>query len=156
MRTRGFTLVEVMVTLAIVGMLASVAIPLGKMAVQRGKELELKQALREIRGGIDAYKRAGEQGRIEIAADASGYPPGLDVLVDGVANAQDPNKAKIYFLRRLPRDPFYPDSSAPAVQSWGVRSYASPPEDPQAGDDVFDVYTYTKGVGLNGVPYREW
>ena len=110
-----------MVTLAIVGMLATVAIPLGRMAVQRAKEIELRQALREIRAGIDAYKRAGEQGRIEVPADGSGYPPNLDVLVDGVENARDPNKTKIYFLRRLPRDPFYPDSSAPAVKASEMR-----------------------------------
>jgi general secretion pathway protein G len=156
MRNRGFTLVELMVSVAIVGMLATVAIPLGKMAAQRTKEAELRLALRELRTGIDAYKRAGELGRIEIAADASGYPPSLDVLVGGVENAKDPNKGKIYFMRHLPRDPFYPDSAAPPAQSWGLRSYASSADDPQAGDDVYDVYTIAKGVGLNGVPYRQW
>jgi general secretion pathway protein G len=156
MRARGFTLVELMVVLAIVGLLATVAVPLGKMATQRLKEAELREALRDLRIGIDAYKRAAELGRILVKADESGYPPNLEVLVNGVDDARDPNKAKIYFMRHLPRDPFFPDSAAPAAESWGLRSYKSPPDDPQPGDDVFDIYTYAKGAGLNGVPYREW
>jgi general secretion pathway protein G len=156
MRARGFTLVELMVVLAIVGLLATVAVPLGKMATQRLKETELREALRDLRIGIDAYKRAAELGRILVKADESGYPPNLEVLVNGVDDARDPNKAKIYFMRHLPRDPFFPDSAAPAAESWGLRSYKSPPDDPQPGDDVFDIYTYAKGAGLNGVPYREW
>jgi general secretion pathway protein G len=156
MRARGFTLIELMVVLAIVGLLATVAVPLGKMATQRLKEAELREALRDLRIGIDAYKRAAELGRILVKADESGYPPNLEVLVNGVDDARDPNKAKIYFMRHLPRDPFFPDSAAPAAESWGLRSYKSPPDDPQPGDDVFDIYTYAKGAGLNGVPYREW
>jgi general secretion pathway protein G len=156
MRTRGFTLIELMVVLAIVGLLATVAVPLGKMATQRLKEAELREALRDLRTGIDAYKRAAELGRILVKADESGYPPNLEVLVNGVDDARDPNKGKIYFMRHLPRDPFFPDSAAPAAESWGLRSYKSPPDDPQPGDDVFDIYTYAKGAGLNGVPYREW
>jgi general secretion pathway protein G len=156
MRTRGFTLIELMVVLAIVGLLATVAVPLGKMATQRLKEAELREALRDLRTGIDAYKRAAELGRILVKADESGYPPNLEVLVNGVDDARDPNKAKIYFMRHLPRDPFFPDGAAPAAESWGLRSYKSPPDDPQSGDDVFDIYTYAKGAGLNGVPYREW
>jgi general secretion pathway protein G len=156
MRARGFTLIELMVVLAIVGLLATVAVPLGKMATQRLKETELREALRDLRIGIDAYKRAAELGRILVKADESGYPPNLEVLVNGVDDARDPNKAKIYFMRHLPRDPFFPDSAAPAAESWGLRSYKSPPDDPQPGDDVFDIYTYAKGAGLNGVPYREW
>jgi len=156
MRTRGFTLIELVVVIAIVSLLATVAVPLGKMATQRVKESELRTALRDLRTGIDAYKRAADEGRIMVEASTSGYPPTLDVLIEGVEDARDPNKAKIYFMRRLPRDPLYPDSAAPPAETWGLRSYKSPPDDPQPGDDVFDIHSLATGVGLNGVPYREW
>jgi general secretion pathway protein G len=156
MRTRGFTLIELVVVIAIVSLLATVAVPLGKMATQRVKEAELRTALRDLRTGIDAYKRAAEEGRIMVEASTSGYPPTLDALIEGIEDARDPNKAKIYFMRRLPRDPLYPDSAAPPAETWGLRSYKSPPDDPQPGDDVFDIHSLATGVGLNGVPYREW
>ena len=157
MRARGFTLIELVITVAIVGLLATAAIPLGKMATQRFKETELRTALRELRTGIDTYKRAAEEGRIAVEADTSGYPASLDLLVDGVDDIRDPEKAKkIYFMRRLPRDPFFPDSAAKPADTWGLRSYKSPPSDPQPGDDVYDVHSLSQGVGLNGVPYREW
>jgi len=156
MRARGFTLVELIVVIAIVALLATVAMPLEKMTTQRFKESELRQALRDLRNGIDAYKRAAEEGRIIVDVNTSGYPPTLDALVNGVEDASDPNKRKIYFMRRIPRDPLYPDSAAPPAESWGLRSYKSPPDDPQPGDDVYDIHSLAKGVGLNGVPYREW
>lgn len=145
---RGFTLVEMLVTLAILALLASLALPLSELSVQRAQERELRHALRVLRGAIDAYKDAADANRIERKADASGYPPSLEVLVEGVKDAKDPKGAKIYFLRRIPRDPFGED--------WGLRSYASPPDDPEPGKDVFDVYSRSEGIGLNGVPYREW
>lgn len=157
MRTRGFTLIELVITVAIVGLLATAAMPLGKMAAQRLRETELRSALREIRTGIDAYKRAAEEGRVAIEADKSGYPASLDLLVSGVDDQRDPNKErKIYFMRRIPRDPFFPDSSANPGETWGLRSYASAPSAPQPGDDVYDVHSVSQGVGLNGVPYRDW
>ena len=156
MRERGFTLVELVITVAIIGLLATVAMPLGKMATQRMREADLRAALREIRTGIDAYKQAADEGRIVVEADTSGYPRSLDDLMNGVEDAHDPNRPKIYFLRRLPRDPLFPDSSAPAATTWGLRSYKSPPSDPQPGDDVYDVHSLSQGVGLNGVAYREW
>jgi general secretion pathway protein G len=153
----GFTLIELVITLAIVGLLASAAMPLASMAMKREKETELRSALREIRSAIDAYKLAGEQGRVLIEADTTGYPPNLEVLVNGVEDARNAKSGvMIYFLRRLPRDPFYPDGNAPAAQTWGLRSYASPPDNPQAGDDVYDVYSLSPGKGMTGVPYREW
>jgi general secretion pathway protein G len=156
MRVRGFTLIELVVTLALLGVLAMMAAPMAELAVQRSREQELRGALREIRMAIDRYKRAAEQGLIARSLGASGYPPNLDVLVQGVANLQDPKGGRIYFLRRLPRDPFVSTEAAMSATGWGLRSYASAPDDPQEGDDVFDVYSRTPGIGLNGVPYREW
>ena len=156
MRARGFTLVELVVTLAILGLLASAAMPLAKLVAQREKEADLRVALREIRAGLDAYKVAADTGHIQRELGSSGYPPDLKSLYVGVEDAASPDKKKLYFLRRIPRDPFFPDGSVPTEQSWGLRSYASPPDDPQPGDDVYDVHSLASGKGLNGVPYREW
>lgn len=152
----GFTIIELVVTLAIVGILASAALPLAELAVRRSKETDLRQALREIRTAIDAYKAATVDGRVAKAADATGYPPSLDVLVAGVDDAKDPGKRKIYFLRRVPRDPFHAEADATAIETWGKRSYESSPDNPRPGKDVFDVYSTSEGTGINGVAYREW
>ncbi len=155
-RGRGFTLIELAITVAIVGLLSTMALPLVQLTVQRVKEQELKAALREIRSGLDAYKLASDEGRVQTEADASGYPPTLEALVEGVEDARDPEAARIYFLRRVPRDPFFPDGSVPASQTWGLRSYQSPPEDPQPGDDVYDVHSMSAGTALDGSLYRDW
>lgn len=155
-RSSGFSLVELMITLAILALLASVAVPFAQLAQQRHKEGELREALRQIRTALDAYRQAVKEGRVDAAADSSGYPPDLDVLWKGVADKSRPDAVKIYFLRRLPRDPFFPDASAPAAETWGLRSYASPPDAPEPGRDVFDVYSLSTATGLNGLPYREW
>jgi len=112
--------------------------------------------LREIRDAIDAYKQASDDGRIVKIVGTTGYPKTLDVLVDGIDDSKSPTKAKIYFMRRLPRDPFSSNPALSPAATWGKRSYASPPDSPQDGDDVYDVYSLARGVGLNGVPYREW
>jgi len=153
---KGFTLIEMVVTVAIIGILATIAVPLAEITVQRSKEAELRNALRQIREAIDAYKRATDEGRILKNATESGYPKKLDDLVMGVPDAHSPADSKIYFLRRLPRDPFQSDSSTPASRTWSKRSYASPPNQPREGDDVFDVASVSERVGLNGVPYKEW
>ena len=155
-RHSGFTLVEVLIAVAIVAALASIALPLAELQVQRQRERDLRQALREVREAIDAYKRASDEGRIERAADKSGFPPTLRALVDGVADAKNPKSAKLYFLRRVPRDPYATDPQVPAHETWGLRASSSPADDPLAGADVFDVYSLKPGVGMNGVPYRQW
>ena len=155
-RSAGFTLIELLVTLAIVALLASAALPLAEVTVQRGKEQELRRALREIREGLDRYRHAVEEGRIERASGASGYPAKLSTLVEGIRDARHPGGARLYFLRRIPRDPFARDPGLPPEQTWGLRSHASPPDNPQPGEDVFDVYSLSGATGLNGIPYREW
>ena len=155
-RPGGFTIIELVITLAIVGLLASAAIPLASMVVKREKESELRTALRDIRTAIDAYKDAAESGRVQVEADASGYPPDLKALYEGVEDFTSPDKKLLYFMRRLPRDPFFPDASAAPEDTWGTRSYASPPTDPQPGSDVFDVHSLSPDRGLNGVPYHDW
>jgi len=145
-------LVELVVTLAIVGLLASAAFPLASVSVQRTKEQDLRRALIDIRSALDRYKRLADLGHIEKQPGASGYPPALNVLVDGVKDTKDPDARLIYFLRKLPADPFN-NSESP---SWGLRSYESSSLDPQEGDDVFDVYSLSSSSGLNGVAYATW
>ena len=153
---RGFTLIELMVVIAIIGILATMAMPMIELARVRSDESELRTALRQIRTGLDDYRKAWDEGRIEKKVGASGYPPSLDVLVNGVRDIKQPNDVRIYFLRRLPRDPFFSDKTTPAEQTWGLRSYASPPDEPAPGADVFDVYSLSGRTGLNGIPSRNW
>lgn len=157
LRTResGFTFIELMVTLAIMAVLVMVATPMARLSIQRDRERELRVALTEIRDALDAYKRASDQGRIQMRIGESGFPGSLEQLVEGVEDQRNPNRRTLYFLRRLPRDPMADPSMAPE-ETWGLRSYASPPDDPSEGEDVFDVYSKSEKIGLNGVPYREW
>jgi general secretion pathway protein G len=156
MRRRGYTLVELLVVLAVLGLLASMAMPLAEVTVQREKERELKRALWEIRDAIDDWRRAREQGVIAGAAASPPYPPNLQALVRSESEAQVVQGGRVLrFLRRIPRDPFS-DPSIPAELGWGLRSYMSSADEPQAGADVFDVYSRSSAVGLNGVPLRQW
>lgn len=152
----GFTLIELVITLAIVGLLSAMAVPAIELAAQRHREQELRLALRELRKGIDAYKQAVDDGRIARTVGDSGYPPNLRVLVEGVPDMLSPNRRKIYFLRRIPRDPMARDQGLTPEQSWGLRSYESDPDNPSQGRDVYDVYSLSTGQGINGVPYRDW
>jgi general secretion pathway protein G len=152
----GFTLIELVITVAIIALLASVAMPLNELVVQRAKEHDLRRALRDIREAIDSYKQASDDGRIPKRVGEPGYPKRLEDLVEGVEDQKSPRKERMYFLRRIPRDPFASDPDLTAAATWGKRSYSSPPDAPREGDDVFDVYSLATGTGINGRPYREW
>lgn len=145
---KGFTLIELLITVAILAVLASVALPLNELVLQRAKEQDLRRALRDIREAIDAYKQAADEGRIAKKVGESGYPRRLEDLVAGVEDQKHPKKERIYFLRRLPQDPF--------GETWGLRAYASPPEEPKEGEDVYDVFSRSERTGINGRPYRQW
>ena len=159
---KGFTLIELVVTVAIVGVLASAVLPVLQLSVQRVKENALRANLREIREAIDAYKKLAdvENGPIKKIVGQTGYPPNLNVLVEGVIDEKDPNKRKIRFLRRIPLDPMQPvnevNNTNGVISNWGLRSYASEANDPREGDDVYDVYSTSKQVGINGLPYANW
>jgi general secretion pathway protein G len=153
---KGFTLIELVITVAIVAVLASAVLPLNELTTQRAKEQDLRRSLREIRNAIDAYKQATDDGRIVKKVGESGFPKKLEDLAQGVEDQKSPARAKMYFLRRVPRDPFAIDPNTAPADTWGKRSYASAPDDPREGDDVFDVFTRSEGKGLNGRPYKEW
>ena len=154
--SRGFTLIELTVTVALVGLLAWVTVPLFEVTSTRVKEVELRGALRQIRGALDAYKAAADSGTIAKTLSDSGYPPSLEVLTQGIESARSLGTRHVVFLRQIPRDPFFPDQSTPPAVQWATRAYGSRLDDSQSGPDVFDVATRSPRVGLNGVPYREW
>ncbi len=154
----GFTLTEMLVTAAIMGLLATAAIPLAKVAIKREREIELRRDLREIREAIDAYKKMADEKKIEVDSDTDldGYPPDLETLVKGVPAKADP-KAKsseeriIKFLRRIPRDPMTNSNE------WGLLSSQDEPDAMSWGEEnVYDVYTRSRAKALDGTSYRDW
>lgn len=151
----GFTLIEVLVVVAVMAVLATIAIPMTELSRKRNQEEDLRRALREIRTALDTHKKLADQGRIARPIDGSGFPASLEVLVDGIPDLQSKTGARIYILRQLPRDPMA-SAELQAAQTWSLRSYDSPSDSPRPGPDVFDVHSRADGVGLNGVPYSKW
>jgi general secretion pathway protein G len=146
-REAGLTLIELIVTVAILGLLASAAVPLARWNIKRVKERELHSDLWEMRRAIDAYKDAAEKGGIQTKVDSDNYPPDLDTLVKGV----DVKSKKVRFLRRIPIDPM---TNKP---DWGLRSEQDDPNsDSFGGQNVFDVYSKSQGTALNGTKYADW
>lgn len=156
MRAHGFTLIEVIITVVIVAILATGAMPVIQLTVKRNKESELRGDLREIRTAIDLYKKAVDAGKIRKSLEQTGYPPNLEVLESGVQDVTSPKRKLIKFIRKIPRDPMtnYPDRSP--AQTWGTRSYDSDSDSPREGVDVYDVYSLSLEKGVNGTSYNTW
>ena len=153
---RGFTIIELLVVMAILGILSVAVMPLSEMLVTSQKERELKQALWEIRSAIDEYKKVVTSVDNAVPNSAAGYPPNLQVLVDGITHPKpEAGGRHVYFLRTIPRDPFA-DKALPADQTWRLRSFTSPSEKPAPGAEVFDVHSSSDGEALNGSRYAKW
>ena len=149
-RIRGFTLIELVVTVMIVSILVGLAVPLARNSIKREKEFELRAALREIRTAIDKYKDASDRGLIMVKIDTEGYPEKLEVLVEGVQLVGQVDK-KLKVLRRIPKDPMTNSTE------WGLRSVQDDPKmNSWGGQDVFDVYTKSEGTAFDGTKYKEW
>jgi general secretion pathway protein G len=152
-KSGGFTLVELIVTVALVSILVGLALPLARNTIQREKEKELRQALRDMRAAIDRNKTAADNNQIMPDAMANGYPPDLETLANGVDLLTSVGK-KIYFLRAVPIDPM---SECRCNTDWDLRSDQ---DDPTAGSwggqDVFDVHTKSSGTAMDGTKYKDW
>jgi general secretion pathway protein G len=147
---KGFTLAELVMVAAIMSILALVAMPVAKFTLKRSKEADLQHDLRDMRNAIDEYKRYSDMGLIPVDLGTDGYPKELDVLVEGVEVLGQVDK-KVKFLRRIPVDPMT------GKDEWGLRSYQDDTDATSwGGENIFDVYSLSQGVGLNGVPYRKW
>jgi general secretion pathway protein G len=151
---QGYTFIELLVVATILLILASAAMPLTRVTVQRTKEAELRRVLREMRTAIDKYKDGVDTGLIsnlDVRAGSEGYPPDLETLVEGVTVANDASGRKLKFLRRIPIDPLTGEAK------WGLRAYQDRPDSMSwGGSNVYDVYSLAAGVGLDGTKYRDW
>lgn len=159
MTARGYTLIELLVVLAVLGMLAAMAMPLAEMTVERQREAELRRAVWEIRDAIDAYhvaRQSGALGPRDPNDMAPTYPPSLMALTQLETDQRVDHRGQtMRFLRRVPRDPFA-DPDVPAEATWGLRSFESEADHPRPGSNVYDVFSRTSGIGLNGVPLSQW
>jgi general secretion pathway protein G len=147
-RTGGFTLAELVMVVALIAVLSSMALPVAKFTVKRRKEVELRLALRQIRTAIDEYKRLSDQGMIPVKIGGEGYPESLDELVEGVEIVGQETKKR--FLRRIPIDPMTRDE-------WVLRSYQDDADATMwGGENVYDIRTSSDGTALDGTKYSEW
>ncbi|HVS04156.1 MAG TPA: type II secretion system protein [Thermoanaerobaculia bacterium] len=146
----GFTLAELVMVCAVMVTLAAVALPVAKFTHKRAKEAELRHHLRTMRYAIDEHKRYSDAGLLPVELGTDGYPESLELLVEGVDVVGQIDK-RVRFLRRIPVDPMIGEAE------WGLRSYQDDwDSDSWGGEDVYDVYSLSQGVGLDGVPYRRW
>lgn len=152
-RSRGVTYLELIATATIMMILASAILPMGKVAVQRQREIELRRELRTMRRAIDQYKLAVDQGQIggtDVKLGSEGYPESLETLVKGVRRVGTVDR-KLKFLRRIPVDPMTGSAE------WGLRCYQDDPDSTSwCGDNVFDVYSKSTAKGLDGTTYNTW
>jgi general secretion pathway protein G len=156
MNNAGFTLIELVVTVMIVAILAAGAVPIAQLTIQRNKETELKQALRQIREAIDLYKKAADEGLVKKTLDQTGYPPSLEVLEQGAINQKNTKGKLVKFIRKIPRDPMNRESDLKPAETWGKRSYASDVNSPAEGADVYDVYSRSTKKAIDGTTYNTW
>ncbi|MBD3415451.1 MAG: prepilin-type N-terminal cleavage/methylation domain-containing protein [Candidatus Aminicenantes bacterium] len=152
---KGFTLIEMLVTLTIISILAAGAIPLAKISIKRQKEIHLQRNLRMIREAIDEYKRLADDKKIDFEEDTFGYPPDLETLVMGVEIKSDEDEEESVkirkFLRRIPKDPMSPTGE------WGLRSYQDEfDSDTWGGENVYDVYSKSEETAINETKYKDW
>jgi general secretion pathway protein G len=146
---RGFTLAELVLVVALVALLTTMALPVAKFSVKRRREEELREALRTMRTAIDDYKHLSDQGQIPLKLGSEGYPPDLDTLVKGVDLVGQLTKRK--FMRRIPKDPMTGETE------WGLRSYQDEPDsDTWGGDNVYDVYSKSDATAIDGTKYKDW
>jgi general secretion pathway protein G len=153
-RSSGYSFVELLIVTTILLILASAVLPMARVTSQRQREAELRRTLREMRTAIDKFKDAVDQGLIpttELESGSEGYPPDLDILVEGARVAGDAAGRRLKFLRRIPIDPMTNEAS------WGLRAYGDAPDSTSwGGKSVFDVYTKSEGTALDGTKYRDW